>query len=81
MCIRDRLLTEISQLTGGQYYRATNEASLQQIYNEIDRLEKTEIDVSVFRRYSDEFRIFLAIGFFLLFLEWLLKNTLLRTIP
>lgn len=79
--IDEELLTEISQLTGGQYYRATNEASLQQIYNEIDRLEKTEIDVSVFRRYSDEFRIFLAIGFFLLFLEWLLKNTLLRTIP
>lgn len=79
--IDEELLAEISELTGGQYYRATNEESLQKIYAEIDRLEKTEIEVSVYKRYSEEFRFFLLIGIIALFLEWLLKNTFLRTIP
>ena len=79
--IDEELLGEISKLTGGQYYRATNEESLQKIYAEIDRLEKTEIEVNVFKRYSEEFRFFLRIGIIALFSEWLLKNTLLRTIP
>jgi len=79
--IDEELLTEISELTGGRYFRATNEAGLEQIYAEIDRLEKTEIDVSVFKRYSEEFRKFLFIGLLLLLIEWILKNTLLRTLP
>ena len=79
--IDEALLTEISKLTGGQYFRATNEESLQSIYEEIDRLEKTEIEVSVFKRYSEEFRIFLFIGLLCIILEWLLKNTILRSMP
>ena len=79
--IDEALLTEISKLTGGQYFRATDEASLQRIYEEIDRLEKTEIEVSVFKRYAEEFRLFLMIGMLCLFLEWTLKNTLLRSVP
>lgn len=79
--IDEELLTEISELTGGQYFRATNEAGLEEIYAEIDRLEKTEIDVSVFKRYSEEFRKFLLFGLLFLFVEWLLKNTILRTLP
>lgn len=79
--IDEELLTEVSNLTGGKYYRATNEQNLQRIYDEIDRLEKTKIEVNVFKRYSEEFRKFLIFGFILLFLEWLLKNTFLRTLP
>jgi len=79
--IDEELLTEISKLTGGQYFRATDEAGLEEIYAEIDRLEKTEIDVSVFKRYSEEFRKFLFFGLILLLVEWLLKNTILRTLP
>lgn len=79
--IDEELLTEVSKLTGGRYFRATNELGLQNIYAEIDQLEKTEIEVSVFKRYSEEFRKFLLIGFILLFIEWILKNTFLRTIP
>jgi len=79
--IDEELLTEISTLTGGKYFRATNEAGLQNIYAEIDALEKTEIEISVFKRYSEEFRRFLLIGLFLLLLEFLLKNTFLRSIP
>lgn len=79
--IDEDLLREISKLTGGNYYRATNEMSLERIYDEIDRLEKTEIEVSVFKRYSEEFRRFLFFGLACLLIEWLLKNTFLRTIP
>ncbi|MBT8231432.1 MAG: VWA domain-containing protein [Saprospiraceae bacterium] len=79
--IDEELLTEISKLTGGQYFRATNEAGLEQIYAEIDRLEKTEIEVSVFKRYSEEFRKFLLIGLLFIALEWLLTQTFLRTLP
>ncbi len=79
--IDEELLTEISELTGGKYFRATDEVSLEKIYEEIDRLEKTEIEISVFKRYSEEFRRFLLIGLILLSMEWLLKLTLLRTLP
>lgn len=79
--IDEELLTEISELTGGKYFRATNEIGLEQIYDEIDRLEKTEIEVSVFKRYSEEFRKFLVIGLCCLALEWLLGQTMLRTLP
>ena len=79
--IDEELLTEISKLTGGQYFRATNEVGLEQIYSEIDRLEKTEIEVSVFKRYSEEFRRFLIFGLICLVLEWMLSQTILRTHP
>lgn len=79
--IDEELLTEISKMTGGRYFRATDEISLEKIYEEIDRLEKTEMEVYVFKRYSEEFRIFLITGFLLLVLEWLLRNTLLKSIP
>ena len=79
--IDEELLSEISKLTGGKYYRATDEISLEKIYEEIDQLEKTEIDVSVFKRYSEEFRKFLWLAIIFLGIEWLLKNSILRTIP
>lgn len=79
--IDEALLREIATLTGGRYYRATNQTVLEQVYDEIDQLEKTEIEVSVFKRYSEEFRRFLWIGLILLGLEWLLKYTVLRILP
>lgn len=79
--IDEELLTEISELTGGRYFRATNEVGLEKIYSEIDTLEKTEIEVSVFKRYSEEFRKFLIIGLVLLLIEWVSKVSFLRTIP
>ncbi|MEM9991197.1 MAG: VWA domain-containing protein, partial [Bacteroidota bacterium] len=53
--IDEGLLTEISNMTGGKYFRATTAEGLQRIYDEIDRLEKTEIEVTTVRRYSEEF--------------------------
>jgi len=79
--IDEELLRNISAMTGGKYYRATSEESLQAIYAEIDRLEKTEIDVTVFKKYSEEFRKFLVWGFGFLLLEILLRLTVLRTLP
>jgi len=77
--IDEPLMTEIANLTNGQYFRARDENSLQQIYNRINTLEKTRIEKTVLRRTSDGFRIFLLSGFLLLLIEVLLKNTWLRT--
>lgn len=64
--IDEALLTQISQSTGGKYYRATNKKQLTEIYKEIDRLEKTKITVQVFKRYDEEFKIFVIVGLILL---------------
>ncbi len=79
--IDEKLLNEISTMTQGKYFRATNAESLQQIYASIDKLEKTEIDVSILKRYKDKFFPFALIGLLCLFLEMILKYTLLRSIP
>jgi len=79
--IDEELLRKIASDTGGNYYRATNEQSLEAIYAQIDQLEKTEIDVTTFKRYSEEFRSVLIWGLGFLLLEVLLKLTVLRTLP
>ena len=79
--IDDALLQQIADDTGGKYYRATDEESLQAIYTEIDALEKTEIQVTTFKRYSEEFRPFLIFAMIVFFLEVLLRMTLFRTLP
>jgi len=79
--IDETLLREIAQMTGGRYYRATTEQSLEAIYAEIDQLEKTEIDVTVFKRYSEEFGRFMIWGMGFLLLELVLRFTVLKTLP
>ena len=79
--IDEDLLREIARMTGGAYYRAVDEQSLIDIYDTIDQLEKTEIDVTVIKRYSEEFYRFLIIGLLFLVLEIFLRYTVLRTIP
>ena len=79
--IDEALLREISSMTGGRYFRATDAESLQSIYASIDQLEKTEIEVSVLKRYQDKFYLFALIGLVCLFLEMILKYTFLRSIP
>lgn len=79
--IDEALLQEIAEMTGGKYYRATTAESLEAIYAQIDMLEKTEIEVNSFKRYSEEFRRFLIWGFAFLLLEIVLRLTILRTLP
>ena len=75
------LMREIAQLTGGQYYRATTEQELEQIYAQIDQLEKSEIEIRSHKRYGELFRWFVLCAVVLVFMEFLLRYTVLRTIP
>jgi Ca-activated chloride channel homolog len=79
--IDEAALRKTAQVTGGQYFRATDRASLQSIYGQIDQLERTEIDVQQFTRYGELFHIPLAIGIALVILEVGLGNTILRKLP
>lgn len=79
--IDEELLKQISEMTGGRYFRATTARSLEKIYDEIDRLEKTEIDVTSVKRYSEEFYRFIWLAIALLVIEILLRYTVLKSIP
>ena len=79
--IDEDLLSEIARLTGGRYNRATSQAALEDIYTQIDLLEKTEIEVNVLTRYKNEFRKFLLIGLALIMVEWLMRYIVLRVVP
>jgi Ca-activated chloride channel homolog len=79
--IDEPLLQNIAQSTGGKYYRATNAQELEQIYSEIDRLEKSRIDVTTFKRRSEAFASWAMWGLILLILELGLRYTIFRTIP
>ncbi|NNC35390.1 MAG: VWA domain-containing protein [Croceitalea sp.] len=77
--IDEKLLEDIANATGGQYFRATDNEKLEAIYDEINKLEKTEIEEFKYYKYEEKFRslVFLA-GIFLL-LEWLLRTTLFKS--
>ncbi|MDX1476520.1 MAG: VWA domain-containing protein [Saprospiraceae bacterium] len=79
--IDEELLQEIADLTGGQYYRATSAESLERIYDEIDRLEKTEMEIAVFNRYSEEYHRWLVFGLVLIAGAMLLRWTIFRMNP
>ena len=79
--IDEDLLKRISAMTGGQYFRARNETSLQAVYDQIDKLEKTEMDITVIKRYEERFHWWLSLGLILLALVQFLKWTLLRSRP
>ena len=79
--IDEELLDEMSKQTGARYFRATTSAQLEQIYAYIDQLEKTKIEVNVYKRYEERYRPFLLVGLCLLLLQWLLGHSLLRRLP
>ncbi|MCO6489157.1 MAG: VWA domain-containing protein [Phaeodactylibacter sp.] len=79
--IDEELLRNIANMTDGEYFRATSAESLERIYNQIDKLEKTKIEVTVLKRYNEAFHPFVFWGLLFLLLEALLRYTVLRTIP
>ncbi len=79
--IDERLLREMATLTGGKYYRATNERSLENIYTEIDNLEKTTLEVTRYKRFKDLYVWFVGFALFLLITERCLKITVFRSTP
>ena len=79
--IDENTLKKISDLTGGQYFRATDLESLKTIYKQIDEMEKSEVKVIDHSEYTELFHYFLIPGLLLLLLEIGLSNTVLRRIP
>ena len=78
--IDEKLLTTIANSTGGKYFRATNNQKLDEIYQEIDKLERFKIEVTEFRRLHEEFYPLVAWAIALLLLEFLLRKTIFRTL-
>lgn len=79
--IDENTLRKIAEETGGEYFRATDTASLQEIYERINELEKTKMEEQGYMEYKELFPYFLLPALLLLLLEVILRNTLLRRIP
>jgi Ca-activated chloride channel family protein len=77
----EKTLTTISDMTGGKYFRATDNRTLKAIYKEIDQMERSKIEVTAYKRYAELFYGWLAGGLLLLLLEVGLSSTVLRKIP
>lgn len=76
--IDEGVLKDIAKMTGGQYFRATNNAKLKQIYQQIDQLEKAKIAVTQYHKKTERFLPFVLIAMALLLLEFLLRNTVFK---
>ncbi|MEW6702752.1 MAG: VWA domain-containing protein [Bacteroidota bacterium] len=79
--IDENVLKQISNITGGKYFRATNNRKLVEIYEEIDRLEKTRVEVTSYRNAKELFYGWAFIGLFLLLADVALSRTYLRKLP
>ena len=79
--IDEETLIKVSEITGGKFFRATDRNELAQIYDEIDRLEKTDISLRHYATYSELFHWPLLLGLLLLGLEQLLANTRYKKLP
>jgi Ca-activated chloride channel family protein len=79
--IDEKTLQEVASKTGGRYFRATDEAALREIYQEIDKMEKTRIEVAAYTRKSEEFHPFALIAGFFFLLDVCLNYTLVRSLP
>lgn len=77
--IDEDLLYNIAKTTGGKYFRATDNEKLEAIYDEINKLEKTEIEEFKYYRYEEKFRPWVLLAGALLVMEWILRNTLFRS--
>ena len=76
--IDEAILKDIAQTTGGRYFRATDNDKLVQVYSEIDKLEKSKIDVKQFTRKDEKYLIPAIIAFCLLAIEILVRYTVLK---
>ncbi|MDE0535936.1 vWA domain-containing protein [Tenacibaculum sp. L6] len=77
--IDEALLKHIASETNGKYFRATNNTKLKEIYDEIDKLEKTKIEEFKYYNYSEKYRLLVFLAGIFLLLEFLLKNTLFKS--
>ena len=75
--IDEDLLKSIAQMTGGEYFRAINNKALEQVYQKIDQLEKSKIEVNEYAKREEKYRGWLLAAFILLLLEFVLRRTYL----
>lgn len=78
--IDEQLLQEIAGLTHGKYFRATSKQSLSNVYNEIDRLEKSDINDTQYYNYDEKYRPFALLAFLLIAIEIVLKSFFFKSI-
>jgi len=78
--IDEEILQEIAQTTGGKYFRATDNDSLEKIYKEIDKLEKSKIDVKQFSRKEEKYMLPALIAFCMLILEIVARNSIFKNL-
>ena len=79
--VDEKTLQKIAEMTAGQYFRATNNRTLKAIYNEIDEMEKTRIEVKAYRSYTELFYLWAFAGLAALLIEFALSSTILRKLP
>ncbi|MBP9211272.1 MAG: VWA domain-containing protein [Bacteroidetes bacterium] len=79
--IDEKVLQQVAEMTEGKYFRATDNKKLRSIYQEIDRLEKTRIEVRSYRRYTELFYLFIMAALALLTADIVLSTTWLRKLP
>lgn len=79
--IDEDMLTKIAETTGGQYFRATDNTSLQKIYAQINQLEKSKVEVENFVKYAEVYHLFLLAALILLMIEIISRYLFLRQIP
>jgi Ca-activated chloride channel family protein len=77
----EELLRRIATETGGQYFRARDKLGLQNIYQQIDKMEKSRVDIQSFRHYIEEFIPLLLAALAFLFIEFILRFTILKKFP
>ena len=77
--IDEALLKEIAKATGGKYFRATNNQKLKEIYTEINKLEKTDVEEFKFYNYEEKYRSLVLFAVFLLLIELILRYTIFRS--
>ena len=77
--IDEALLQEIAKVTGGKYFRATNNKKLEEIYSEINKLEKTDVDEFKYYNYQEKYRSLVILAAMLLLLELSLRFTIFRS--
>ncbi|NDW12947.1 VWA domain-containing protein [Bacteroides sp. 214] len=79
--IDEKALSQIAGITDAQYYRATSNTKLKEVYEQIDKLERTKLNVKEFSKRQEEYRIYAFIALLCVLLEVLLRNSVLKKLP
>jgi Ca-activated chloride channel family protein len=79
--IDEQVLQDVAKSTDGMYFRATDNKSLEEIYSEIDQLEKSKIEVNIFQNKTEEYTVFGLMALLIILIETALRLTILRIKP